>query len=202
MSRYVIGVTGASGSILAFKLMGELLRRGHELYAVITRAGLLVIREELGLELAGKAPGERAEAILARLGLPAGGLTCFDEENLAAPIASGSFPMDGMVVIPCSMGSAAAIAHGASQNLLERAADVAVKEGRKLIIVPRETPLSRIHLKNLLLLAEYGALILPPMPAFYAHPVSLEDALDYFIGRVLHSLGIPNELMPVWEGLE
>lgn len=115
MSRYVIGVTGASGSILAFKLMGELLRRGHELYVVITRAGLLVIREELGLELAGKAPRETADAISARLGVPAGGLTCFDEGNLAAPIASGSFPVDGMIVAPCSMGSAAAIAQGASK---------------------------------------------------------------------------------------
>lgn len=201
MSRYVLGITGASGSILAFKLMGELLRRGHEVHAVITRAGLLVIKEELDLELAGKKPSAQAQAILERLGC-SGGLTCFDEGNLAAPIASGSYPADGMIVAPCSMGSAAAIAQGASQNLLERAADVTIKEGRKFIVVPRETPLSRIHLKNLLLLAEYGALILPPMPAFYARPMSMDEALDYFIGRVLSSLGIPNELMPVWTGLQ
>lgn len=200
MSRYVIGVTGASGSILAVKLMGELLKRGHELHAIVTRAGALVMEQELGLALPGS-PSEQARALLEQLGV-SGALTCYDEKDLGAPIASGSFRVEGMVVIPCSMGSVHAIAAGASGNLLERAADVAVKEGRSLIVVPRETPLSRIHLRNLLTLSECGVKVMPPMLAFYARPASLEEALDQFIGRILNTIGIQSDAMPVWQGLE
>lgn len=200
MSRYVIGITGASGSVLAAKLMRELLLRGHELFVTITRSGLIVMEQELGLALGNCPAVEQSKLLLDYLGVP-GMLTCYDEDDVAAPIASGSFRVDGTVILPCSMGSVHAIASGASGNLLERAADVAIKEGRSLVVVPRETPLSRIHLKNLLTLAECGVKVMPPMLAFYAKPGSLEEALNQFTGRLLETMGLHSDTMPVWQGL-
>lgn len=200
MGRYVIGVTGASGSLLALRLMKELLERGHELYVTLTRAGMIVVKQEIGLDLLNLGEEEKAKALLEHLGSN-GMLRCFDDSNIAAPIASGSFRVDAMIVLPCSMGTAHGISAGASGNLLERAADVTIKEQRKLILVPRESPLSVIHLKNLLELARCGVLILPPMPAFYAGPQTTGEMVDLFIGRLLDHLGIDNALTYVYEGI-
>jgi 4-hydroxy-3-polyprenylbenzoate decarboxylase len=127
-----------------------------------------------------------------------GQLRYFDEDNLYAPIASGSSPVDGMVVIPCSMKALSSMAHGFASNLIERAADVTIKEKRKLIIVPRETPLSTIHLRNMLALSEVGCHIIPAMPAFYHHPKKITDMVDFIAGRVLDALGVENDLSPRW----
>jgi 4-hydroxy-3-polyprenylbenzoate decarboxylase len=127
-----------------------------------------------------------------------GQIAYFDESNMYAPIASGSVKVDAMVVIPCSMKTLASIANGFASNLIERAADVTLKEKRKLIIVPRETPLSAIHLRNMLALAELGCHIIPAMPAFYHHPKRISDMVDFIAGRVLDSMGIENDLSPRW----
>ena len=124
----------------------------------------------------------------------------FDEDNMYAPIASGSVKVDAMVVVPCSMKALASIAHGFASNLIERAADVMLKEKRKLILVPRETPLSAIHLRNMLTLAEAGCHIIPAMPAFYHHPKKISDMVDFVTGRVLDSMGVENDLSPRWGG--
>lgn len=200
MGRYIVGVTGASGSVLAASLMRELLLRGHELFVTATAAGILVLKQELNLDLSAMAGADQARAIAAYLGV-SGSLTYFDEREIGAPIASGSFKTDGMAVVPCTMGTAHAIAYGASGNLLERAADVMIKEKRRLVVVPRETPLSAIHLQNLLQLAQNGVTVLPPMPAFYAHPQTVDEMVINFTGRLLDQLGVENDLAYVYTGL-
>ncbi len=176
--RYIVGITGASGAILGYRLVEELIQRNHIVDLVITRAGYCVLGTEIGVNEIEKRPN----------------LNIYDIENITAPIASGSVKVDGMIVIPCSMGTLASIANGNSTNLLQRAADVTIKEQRKLILVPRETPLSIIHLKNMLTLAQTGAVLIPPMPAFYANPRTIDDVIDMVIGKVLKHLGIENDL--------
>jgi 4-hydroxy-3-polyprenylbenzoate decarboxylase len=127
-----------------------------------------------------------------------GQITYYDENYMYAPIASGSVKVDAMAVIPCSMKTLASIANGFASNLIERAADVMIKEKRKLVIVPRETPLSAIHLRNMLVLAEIGCHIVPAMPAFYHHPKRVSDMVDFIAGRVLDSMGVENDLAPRW----
>jgi len=200
VGKYIVGVTGASGSVLAASLLRELLRMGNEVYVTVTPAGILVMKQELGLDLAAMDNEQRARAIQGYIGVT-GALTCYDACEIGAPIASGSFRTDGMVVVPCSMGTAHAIAYGASGNLLERAADVMIKEKRRLVVVPRETPLSAIHLSNLLLLAQNGVSVVPPMPAFYAHPQSVDSLVTNFTGRLLDQLGIQNDIAHVYTGL-
>jgi 4-hydroxy-3-polyprenylbenzoate decarboxylase len=123
------------------------------------------------------------------------------KDDLAAPVSSGSFQHDGMVIIPCSMKTLAAIAHGFDENLIVRAADVTLKERRRLILVPRETPLNAVHLKNMLTLCQLGALVMPPMPAFYYHPKSIDDIVNHLVGRILDHLGQEQQLVPRWEGI-
>ncbi len=176
--RYIIGISGASGAILGHRLLEELIWRECIVDLVITKAGHCVLKRELGIE---KIP-ERQN------------LNIYDIENISAPIASGSVKVDGMIIIPCSMGTLASIANGNASNLLQRAADVTIKEQRKLILVPRETPLSTIHLKNMLTLAQTGAVLIPPMPAFYANPRTIDDVINMVIGKVLKQLGIENDL--------
>jgi 4-hydroxy-3-polyprenylbenzoate decarboxylase len=188
--RVVVGVTGASGSIYAFRLVSELLARGLEVHLVASSAGRQVIRAELP-EHAGS-----AETIFT--GLPAGDLRVHGEKDFFAPYCSGSFRFRAMVVVPASMGSVAAIAGGYVANGIHRAADVALKERIPLIVVPRETPLSTVHLRNLLALSEAGAVILPPVPAFYTRPRTIEDQINFVIARVLDRLGIENSLSPRW----
>ncbi|MDR3562250.1 MAG: UbiX family flavin prenyltransferase [Negativicutes bacterium] len=181
--KVVVGVTGASGIIYAIRLLEVLQQQDVEVH--------LVFSEWAGHNLSYETNKSLAEIqALAR--------HFYNNGELAAPIASGSFRMDAMVVVPCSMKSLAAIAHGFSDSLIVRAADVMLKERRKLILVPRESPLSVIHLGNMLAVAQAGAVILPPMPAFYGRPQTLDDVIDQTVARILDQLGLDNELSYRW----
>ncbi len=197
MSIYTIAITGASGAPYGLKLLQELVKGGHSVSLCISREGRSILHDETGLMLKGSETD--IQNILERsLEAQKGQLRYFEEENLYAPIASGSAKVDAMIVIPCTMKTLASIASGFASNLIERAADVMLKEKRKLIIVPRETPLSAVHLRNMLILAEIGCHIIPAMPAFYHHPKKIEDMVDFIVGRVMDSLGLENDLSPRW----
>ena len=180
----IVGITGASGSAIAAALIDELLRRGEPVIASASAAARMVWQEEMDASF-----GEALEAWRG-----AGDFAYFAPGDMRAPIASGSFPARAMVVAPCSMSTAAAIAHGLSDNLIRRAADVAVKERRPLTLIPRETPLSAVHLDNMAALARLGATILPPEPPFYLKPQSLDDVVAYIVGKALTSIGVADAL--------
>ena len=197
MSTYIVAVSGASGAPYALRLLQLLVKGGHSVYVSISGDGLSIIRDETGLVLKGT-EGDIRSALEKHLKAKKGQVSYFDEDNMYAPIASGSVKVDAMVVIPCSMKTLAAIAQGYASTLIERAADVTLKERRKLILVPRETPLSAIHLRNMLTLAELWGHIIPAMPAFYHHPKHVSDMVDFIVGRVLDGMGIENDLSPRW----
>jgi 4-hydroxy-3-polyprenylbenzoate decarboxylase len=198
MSVYAVAITGGSGAPYALRLLHVLLGAGHEVHLVISPAGETVLQVESGLKL-GKTPREKAAVIATAVETEhAARLRVFDPTNLAAPISSGSFPCAGMVIVPCSTGTLGRIANGISSNLIERAADVMLKERRRLVVVPRETPLNEIHLRNMLTLRQAGADILPAMPAFYHKPRHISDLVDMIVGRVLDRLGVENELFHRW----
>ena len=198
MGTYTIAMTGASGSIYGVRLLKYLLQHGHKVYLTITREGKIILKDEVGYSWDGN---ERLieKKIKRDLHISKANLQYFNEENFLSPISSGSSMIDAMIVIPCSMKTLSGIAHGYSNNLIERAADVMIKEGRTLILVPRETPLNTIHLKNMLSLSEAGVKIIPPMPAFYNHPVNIDQIVDFIIGKILDSLGIENMLYKRWK---
>lgn len=195
VKRWVVGITGASGAPYGVKLCKELLAAGIHVHLVISDAGWRVLKEELGWDAA-----RRQDALSAAFEGAAqeGRLTYHPLNDIGASIASGSFLAEGMVIIPCSMGSLSAIASGASANLLTRAADVMLKEGRPLLLVPRETPLSAIHLENMLKLARLGVRIIPAMPAFYNGPQTVEDIVGFLVGKVMDSMGIAHNLFRRW----
>ena len=197
MAVYTIAITGASGAPYGMRVLESLIKGGHHVYLTITGDGLHILNDETGLMLKGSEKDIQL-ALEKHLAAKEGQLRYFNEDNMYAPIASGSAKVDGMVVIPCSMKALSSIANGFASNLIERAADVTIKEKRKLIIVPRETPLSTIHLRNLLALSEIGCHIIPAMPAFYHHPKKLQDMIDFLAGRVLDALGVENDLSPRW----
>lgn len=192
-NRWVIGMTGASGAAYGVRLCRFLLEAGIEVHLVVTDAGWRVLHDELGWDAA-----RRKETLERELGGGSGRLVYYPNQDIGAAVASGSFRTKGMVVIPCSMGTLAGIAHGASDNLLERAADVMLKEGRRLIVVPRETPLHEIHLENMLKLARMGTRIIPAMPAFYQQPRTLDDIVDFLVGKVLDMMDIEHDLYRRW----
>ena len=193
-----LALTGASGLAYGLRLLECLLRAERPVQLVYSQAAQIVARQELDLELPSR-PAEARTALLARLpGVPAELLQVFGREEWFAPIASGSNPPQAMVVCPCTMGTLAAIAQGLSDNLIERAADVVLKEGRKLILVPRETPFSVLHLENMLRLARAGAVILPPRPGFYQRPQSVAEIVDFVVARVLDQLQVPHRLLAPW----
>ncbi len=197
MSTYTVAISGASGAPYAYRLLQALITGGHSVYLTISRDGLSILNDEANLQLNG--PETDIQYALEKHFEARGGqVKYYNEDNMYAPIASGSVRVDAMVVIPCSMKALASIANGFASNLIERAADVTLKEKRKLIIVPRETPLSAIHLRNMLTLAELGCHIIPGMPAFYHHPQRVSDMVDFIAGRVLDSMGIENDLAPRW----
>lgn len=196
--RITIGVTGASGAIYAQRLL-QWLERSDEvgrIDLVITQAGVRVISEELGLNVAGTDP----RVARALLGYETEKVIIHSANDIGASIASGSYLSDGMVILPCSMGTLGAIASGVTRDLVHRAADVVLKERRLLIIVPRETPLNEIHLENMLKLARMGVRIVPAMPSFYHFPQSIDDLIDHFCHRLLDHLGIDHEQLTRWEG--
>ncbi|MDA3845040.1 MAG: UbiX family flavin prenyltransferase [Vallitaleaceae bacterium] len=189
MSKYIIGMTGASGSIYGVRLIEELLKMGNEVHIIITDSGRKVLEYETDYTV---------ELLKSHLEQFKGDNKIQDIDDLFAATASGSFRTDGMVVLPCSMATLGEIANGVSKNLLGRSADVCLKERRKLIIVPRETPLNTIHLKNMVSLSEAGALILPAMPGFYHKPETIDDMINFIVGKVMDSLGIENDLFDKW----
>ncbi|WP_048602317.1 UbiX family flavin prenyltransferase [Rubeoparvulum massiliense] len=189
--RIAVAITGASGAQYGVRLTQVLLQEGHHVHLMISEAAWQVFYEELGWDTSNR------EVILQDW-MRSGDLEYHTMRDFKAPIASGSYPADGMVVVPCSMGTLSSIAHGASRNLLERAADVMLKEGRTLILVPRETPLNQIHLENMLKLAQVGAKIIPAMPGFYHHPQTMEDLIDFVVGKVLDNLGVEHHLFRRW----
>lgn len=195
--RFVLAMTGASGAIYGLRLCKELLKGGAYLTLLVSRTGFQVIREETSLDLHGSG-AEVADLLRAHFRVAAEQLAYFDEDDFSAPAASGSSAPEAMVICPCTMGTLARIACGVSGNLIGRCADVMLKERRRLVLVPRETPLSEIHLENMLRLARMGARIVPAMPAFYHGPESVDDLVSFVVGKVLDSLGVENSLFTRW----
>jgi flavin prenyltransferase len=192
-----LALTGASGMPYGIRLLECLIKSGIRVYLLYSQAAQIVARQEMELSLPSR-PREAADFFGERFGAAPGQLQAFGREEWFAPVASGSNPADAMVVCPCTMGTLAAIAAGLADNLIERAADVALKEARKLILVARETPLSAIHLENMLKLSRAGAIILPANPGFYHHPQTAQDLVDFVVARVLDHVGIEHDLMPRW----
>ncbi|MGQ5522487.1 flavin prenyltransferase UbiX [Chitinimonas sp. PSY-7] len=179
------------------RLLDCLLEAGVRVYLLYSQAAQIVIKQEIGETWPSRA--KEVETMLReRANLSNDQLQVFGREEWFAPVASGSNPADAMVICPCTMGTLAAVATGMSDNLIERAADVSIKEGRKLIIVPRETPFSALHLENMLKLARMGVCILPANPGFYHHPQSVGELVDFVVARVLDQLNVPHELMVRW----
>jgi 4-hydroxy-3-polyprenylbenzoate decarboxylase len=194
-----VAVTGASGAIYATRTIAAMLERGCHLELVISDYGRRLLRDELGDTAAAD---KLLDFLVAKYGegVRQGTFALHSNRDLGAKIASGSQNCEGMVVVPCSMKTLAGIANGLSRNLVERAADVMLKERRPLIIVPRETPMSLPQLRNMVLCAESGAMIMPAMPAFYQMPKTLDDLADFMAGKILAALGFSHELYPSWEG--
>ena len=192
-----LAFTGASGMPYGVRLLECLLKADVRVYLLYSQVAQIVARQEMDLALPARAK-EAADFFAARFAARPGQLQAFGREEWFAPVASGSNPADAMVVCPCTMGTLAAIAAGLSDNLIERVADVTLKEARKLILVPRETPLSAIHLENMLKLAHAGAVILPANPGFYHHPKTSQDLVDFVVARVLDHLSVAHALMPRW----
>jgi 4-hydroxy-3-polyprenylbenzoate decarboxylase len=192
-----VAITGASGALYAMRTTAALLERGCHLEVIVSDYGRRLLRDELGQ---GATVDKLAEYLASTYGegVREGTYTLHSNKDLGAKIASGSQTCEGMVVVPCSMKSLAGIAHGLSRNLVERAADVMLKERRTLIVVPRETPMSLPQLRNMVLCAEAGAMILPAMPAFYQMPKTLDDLADFMAGKILSALGFEHELYPSW----
>lgn len=196
MARYVVVVTGASGSVYGLRLIEQLLTSGHEVVMTFTEAGRDVCGYETGFDLPAEEPARELLRFLELpLDAPLRNACCKD---LFDPIASGSHPVDGVIVCPASMGFVAKVAGGHADNLPSRAADVCLKERRPLVLVPRETPLSLVHLRNLTAATEAGAIVVPAMPAFYQRPASLDDAVNFVVGKVLDVIGVAHELFERW----
>jgi 4-hydroxy-3-polyprenylbenzoate decarboxylase len=186
VKRLIVGITGATGSIFGVRLLEALKAAGVETHLVLSRWGQRTVEHETGLTFADLE--SRASVV-------------HGSGNMAATISSGSFRTDGMVICPCTMRTVATIANGNGENLVHRAADVVLKERRRLVIVPRETPLSEIHLENLLKLARMGVAIVPPMPAFYNKPATLDDVVDHIVARVLDQFDIDAAFARRWDGV-
>jgi len=191
MSNYVVGITGASGSIYGIRLIQQLALKKNSVNVVVTSAGKIVMKEELGVSDLGK---------MDKLGLSKvkTNIKVWENNNFEAPFMSGSSAPEAVIVVPCSVGKLAAIANGISGNLVERTADVALKEKRQLILVVRETPFSLIHLENMVKVTRAGAQILPAMPAFYHHPKTIDDMVNFVVGKVLNLLRIEHNLFKSW----
>ena len=190
MKKIVIGITGASGSIYAKRMIEVLASQDITVHVISTDTGKKVFHYEIGIKL---------ESWISELQKTYPHVKLEDNQNLFAGVASGSYGFDAVIILPCSMGTMAEISHGLSSNLLCRAADVALKESRDLIIVPRETPLNTIHLENTCHLSKVGAKIIPAMPGFYHHPQTMDDLINFVVGKVLSYLKIEHQLFKTWE---
>ncbi|WP_413372342.1 UbiX family flavin prenyltransferase [Paenibacillus taichungensis] len=191
--RLVVGITGASGSIYGIRLIETLLDLEYTVHLVISNAGWRVLKEEMDWDVT-----NRDRVLEEKFDGRAGSLIYHPVSDIGASIASGSFLAEGMIIMPCSMGTLSSIAQGSSDNLMSRAADVMIKEGRTLILVPRETPLHAIHLENMLKLSRLGVRMIPAMPAFYYKPQTMDELILFLVGKVLDSLRIPHQLFTRW----
>ena len=197
LNSVTLALSGASGMAYGLRLLECLLAADLQVTLLVSQAAHIVAKQELGVALPARA-GDLEKQLSEGLSARDGQLRVFGREDWNAPVASGSNPADAMVVCPCSMGTLAAIAHGLSDNLIERAADVMLKEQKKLILVPREAPFSTLHLENMLTLSKMNAVILPANPGFYHRPQSIEDIVDFIVARILDQLGIEHALMARW----
>ena len=200
MSHYFVGITGASGHVYAERLIQALVGAGHGVDVALTESGSKVLRHERGIDAGPR--GERLDGELSRwLGEEtASGVSAYPSDAIESRAASGTHRLAAVILCPCSMGTMARVAAGYSSSLVERVADVALKEGRTLLLVPRETPLSPIHLENLLRLAKLGAVILPAMPGFYHRPKTLEELVLHLVAKILDRLGVDHQLCARWDG--
>ena len=194
MKKFVLAITGATGSAVGLRVLRE-LARSSEVHMLISDQSFSIIREETGVDWSGGTE-EIQEKIRQYAG--SGNIYYYAATNFEAPVASGSFKTDGMFVVPCSMKSLSGISNGYANSLIERAADVSLKEGRPLLLAPREMPFSAIHLENMLKLARLGVKIAPPVVGFYYGPNSLEDMIDFLAGKVLDAMGVENDIFKRW----
>ena len=194
-----LAITGASGAIYATRTLAALLQRGCHVELIVSDYGRRLLRDELG---DAASVDKLLDFLIARYGesVRAGTYTLHSNKDLGAKIASGSQDCEAMAIVPCSMKTLAGVAHGLSRNLVERAADVMLKERRTLVIVPRETPMSLPQLRNMVLCAEAGAMVMPAMPAFYQMPATLDDLADFLAGKIISALGFTQDLYPSWKG--
>lgn len=197
MQEITLAFTGASGAPYGWRLLELLLAQGVRVHLLISSAARVVFATEHDIKLAG-APDKCSEQLQAQFNCDPGQLTVYGKDDWFSPVASGSAAPKQMVICPCSTGTVAAIAMGASDNLIERAADVVIKEGGKLILVPRESPLSAIHLENLLKLARLGVTVMPAAPGFYHQPKQISDLVDFMVARILDQLGLQQQLTARW----
>jgi 4-hydroxy-3-polyprenylbenzoate decarboxylase len=197
MKSFIVAISGASGCMYGLRLVEELLKSGRGVYLCISEPAFIIIRTETGTDLEGKSDSSTEKKI--QKYFASNKVTYFNEKNLNASIASGSFLTEGMFVVPCSMKTLSGIANGYANNLTERAADVMLKEGRQLILSPREMPFSAIHLENMLKLSRLGVGIAPPVAAFYQKPENIGDIIDFVVGKILDMAGIKHNLFSRWQ---
>lgn len=195
MKRFVLAITGTTGVIIGIKLLKE-LHRESEIHLIVSNSAVPIVLDEVGIDLS----KDMIDVLKRYLKIEDAHLHVYNEHNLWVPIASGSFKTDGMFVVPCSMKTLSAIANGYASGLIERVADVTIKECRPLILCPRETPLSTIHLENLLKLSAIGVRIVPPVIGFYHKPATIEDMVDFIVGKLLDQAGIENDIYTRWQG--
>lgn len=207
MKKYILAITGASGSVFGVRVLEELVKTS-EVHLVISSNTFQIIRDETGRDWAcnksdqqsaiSSQPSKATENII-REQFKTDRVFFYEDKQMEAPVASGSFKTDGMLVVPCTMKTLSGIANGYANNLIERAADVVIKEGRPLLLSPREMPFSAIHLENMLKLARLGVRIAPPVPAFYQGPQNLDDMVNFIVGKTLDSFGVEHELFKRWK---
>jgi len=196
MKRYVFAISGASGSIIGIRVLKELVKTS-EVYLIISSQSFAIIRQETGVDWHADSDSDIETKVRESIGSK--NIYYCNEHNMAAPISSGSFKTGGMVIVPCSMKTLAGIAAGYTENLIQRAADVTLKEGRMLLLSPREMPFSAIHLENMLKLARLGVKIAPPVPGFYHGPRSIDDLIDFMAGKILDAMGMEHNIFKRWE---
>ncbi|MFN3530896.1 MAG: UbiX family flavin prenyltransferase [Candidatus Brocadia sp.] len=197
MENIIVGITGASGVIYGQRLLQILCRKEYNIHLSISDAAALVIKHELGVDLDRNRPD-----LVQFLGYTTDNIIYYNNSVITATIASSRYPIKAMIIVPCSMNTLCSIAHGISNNLIQRAASVTIKESRKLVVVPRETPLSSIHLEAMLKLSSIGACILPATPGFYHNPKTIDDQVNFVVAKILDVLAIKHTLIPEWHGEE
>jgi len=199
-NKKVIAITGASGAIYGLRLIQEFLKRGDDVSVIISPSGFLVMEQETGLKLKGD-KFRISDALKKYFGRTRGKMSYYPADDIASCLSSGSSLLRDMIICPCSMGTIGRISCGISGNLIERTADVVLKEKGRLVLVPRETPLNQIHLENMLKLSMTGAYIIPAMPAFYHNPKKIEDLVDFVVGKIMDAMGIENRLYKRWKSI-